>query len=226
MSAAYEKLGLFYLGRRYDVAQRARLADTVLYDAKDLTTHAVCVGMTGSGKTGLAIGLIEEAAIDGIPVLAIDPKGDLGNLLLTFPDLKADDFAPWINPDEARNQGIEPAADVLDRRDPSLEQRAVRRIPLGMIFLRIAARHLAILRHQILYQRAIAMIGKRSRQGMIDIRSVDRHQFHFLFHQPLGGGFRQPRRVAKVLFAVRILFVPSRHDDDDIPCLYCGLGFS
>ena len=105
MSAAYEKLGLFYLGRRYDVAQRARAAETVLYDAKDLTTHAVCVGMTGSGKTGLAIGLIEEAAIDGIPVLAIDPKGDLANLLLTFPGLSADDFRPWVDPSAAAAKG-------------------------------------------------------------------------------------------------------------------------
>ena len=80
MSTDYEKLGLFYLGKRYDLASGARLADPVLYDSKDLLTHAVCVGMTGSGKTGLGIGLIEEAAIDGIPVLAIDPKGDLSQL--------------------------------------------------------------------------------------------------------------------------------------------------
>ena len=73
-------------------------------------THAVCVGMTGSGKTGLCIGLLEEAAIDGIPAIVIDPKGDLANLLLTFPELRAEDFAPWINADEARNQGVEPAA--------------------------------------------------------------------------------------------------------------------
>ena len=69
----------------------------MLYDSKDLVTHAVCVGMTGSGKTGLGIGLIEEAAIDGVPVLAIDPKGDLANLLLTFPDLAPADFAPWVD---------------------------------------------------------------------------------------------------------------------------------
>jgi hypothetical protein len=94
MAADFEKLGLFYLGKRYDLAAGKRLDDLILYDSKDLLTHAVCVGMTGSGKTGLGIGLIEEAAIDNIPVLAIDPKGDLPNLLLTFPNLAPEDFAP------------------------------------------------------------------------------------------------------------------------------------
>ena len=92
----YEQLGLFYLGRRYDLSTGTRLDEPVLYDSKDLVTHAVCVGMTGSGKTGLGIGLIEEAAIDGVPVLAIDPKGDLSNLLLTFPGLSAAEFLPWV----------------------------------------------------------------------------------------------------------------------------------
>ncbi len=94
---SYEQLGLFYLGKRYDLDTRARLAEPILYDSKDLLTHAVCVGMTGSGKTGLGIALIEEAAIDGIPVLAIDPKGDLANLLLTFPNLSAAEFRPWVS---------------------------------------------------------------------------------------------------------------------------------
>src|SRR5262249_11357157 len=83
----FEKLGLFYLGKTYDVGLRRATPNLLLYESKDLTTHAVCVGMTGSGKTGLGIALLEEAAIDGIPVLAIDPKGDLGNLLLGFPEL-------------------------------------------------------------------------------------------------------------------------------------------
>ncbi len=78
----YEKLGAFYLGRPVDPASGQTLPEPLLYDAKDLTTHAVILGMTGSGKTGLGVGLLEEAAIDGIPVIAIDPKGDLGNLLL------------------------------------------------------------------------------------------------------------------------------------------------
>jgi hypothetical protein len=106
----YEKLGVFYLGRQYDIDARAAKPDLLLYESKDLLTHAVCVGMTGSGKTGLCIGLIEEAAIDGIPAILIDPKGDLANLMLTFPDLKGSDFLPWVNPDEARNKGLTPEA--------------------------------------------------------------------------------------------------------------------
>ena len=102
----FEKLGLFYLGRRHDLATGKTTAEPVLYDSRDLVTHAVCVGMTGSGKTGLCVSIIEEAALDGIPVIAIDPKGDLGNLLLTFPRLAAEDFRPWVNEDEARRTGL------------------------------------------------------------------------------------------------------------------------
>jgi hypothetical protein len=101
----FEGLGLFYLGRRFDAAKGAPTDEPYLLPARDLTTHAVCVGMTGSGKTGLGISLLEEAAIDGIPALAIDPKGDLGNLALAFPALRPEDFAPWIDPDEARRAG-------------------------------------------------------------------------------------------------------------------------
>ncbi|MBL8860421.1 MAG: ATP-binding protein [Planctomycetes bacterium] len=107
----YEKLGLFYLGQEYDLERGARRAELVLLDSRDLTTHAVCVGMTGSGKTGLCIGLLEEAAIDGIPAIVIDPKGDLANLLLQFPELRPADFEPWIDPEEARRTpGGAPAA--------------------------------------------------------------------------------------------------------------------
>src|SRR6185295_5397578 len=106
----YEKMGAFYLGRSYDQKKKAPSQSLVLYDSTDLVTHAVCVGMTGSGKTGLCIGLLEEAALDGIPALVIDPKGDLANLLLTFPELRPQDFEPWINSDEARNAGLERSA--------------------------------------------------------------------------------------------------------------------
>jgi hypothetical protein len=106
----FEKLGLFYLGREYDMSADRVLETPVLYDSRDLVTHAVCVGMTGSGKTGLCIGLLEEALIDGVPVIAIDPKGDLGNLLLTFPNLSTEEFRPWIDEDEARRAGTEPDA--------------------------------------------------------------------------------------------------------------------
>jgi hypothetical protein len=109
MSADYEKLGVFYLGREYDPRANALRDDLVLYDSKDLTTHAVCVGMTGSGKTGLCLSLLEEAAIDGVPAICIDPKGDLGNLLLTFPDLAAADFEPWVDAGEAARKGLSAA---------------------------------------------------------------------------------------------------------------------
>ena len=103
---AYEKLGAFYLGRPCDPETGEVAPQPLLYDSKDLVTHAVCVGMTGSGKTGLCIGLLEEAAIDGIPSLVIDVKGDLGNLMLAFPELRGEDFRPWIDEDEARRQGV------------------------------------------------------------------------------------------------------------------------
>ena len=102
----FEKLGVFYLGKEYDLEEKRIKDELVLYKSKDLTTHAVIIGMTGSGKTGLGIGIIEEAAIDNIPVIAIDPKGDLGNLALTFPGLRKEDFLPWVNVHEAANKGM------------------------------------------------------------------------------------------------------------------------
>lgn len=105
MSESWEKLGLFYLGRAYDLDAGEASTTPTLYDARDLTTHAVCVGMTGSGKTGLCIGLLEEAAIDGVPAIALDLKGDIANLLLTFPELAPADFKPWVLEEDARRKG-------------------------------------------------------------------------------------------------------------------------
>ena len=102
----FEKLGVFYLGRPWDLAKRQPKDGLVLYDSKDLVTHAVCIGMTGSGKTGLCLALLEEALLDGIPAIIVDPKGDLPNLLLTFPEGRPEDFAPWVDADEARKKGL------------------------------------------------------------------------------------------------------------------------
>ena len=103
-----DKPGSFYLGRPFDLAKKQTGAEPLFYDSKDLTTHAVCVGMTGSGKTGLCLAVLEEAALNGIPAIAIDPKGDLGNLLLAFPNLAPSDFRPWIETDEAAREKVSP----------------------------------------------------------------------------------------------------------------------
>ncbi len=103
---AYEKLGAFYLGKVFDSEKQTLQSDLVLYDAKDLATHAVIIGMTGSGKTGLGISLLEEALIDQVPVIAIDPKGDMANLALTFPNLSPEEFKPWVNPHTAMTNGL------------------------------------------------------------------------------------------------------------------------
>lgn len=100
----FEKLGVFYLGKTR--SPDGSSGDLLLYDSRDLTTHAVCVGMTGSGKTGLCLSLLEEAAIDGIPAIVVDPKGDLGNLLLTFPALQPADFEPWLDSADAVRKGV------------------------------------------------------------------------------------------------------------------------
>jgi hypothetical protein len=115
--SVFEKLGVFYLGRSYDLEKKASGDTPLLYDSRDLVTHAVCVGMTGSGKTGLCLALLEEAAIDGIPAIIIDPKGDLANLLLTFPDLRAEDFRPWINEEDAQRKGMDPDAYAAQQAD-------------------------------------------------------------------------------------------------------------
>ena len=97
----------FYMGRRYDPSTKRLVDEVVYYDSRDLTTHAVVVGMTGSGKTGLCISLLEEAVLDNIPAIVIDPKGDITNLLLAFPNLRPEDFAPWVNVDDARRAGLD-----------------------------------------------------------------------------------------------------------------------
>ncbi|OOZ39825.1 helicase HerA domain-containing protein [Solemya elarraichensis gill symbiont] len=100
MQELYEKLGLFYIGHDVDKATQSPTDDLTLLKNKNFTTHAAIIGMTGSGKTGLGIGLIEEAAIDNIPSIVIDPKGDMGNLLLTDPTFDSTSFEPWVR-DEA-----------------------------------------------------------------------------------------------------------------------------
>ena len=117
MESSFEKLGVFYLGRSYDLAHKRPGDSLMLYDSRDLVTHAVCVGMTGSGKTGLCITMLEEAAIDGVPAIVIDPKGDLSNLLLTFPELLGSDFAPWINEEDARRRGVDSKAYAQQQAD-------------------------------------------------------------------------------------------------------------
>ncbi len=96
--------GKYFLGKFVDPGT-GKTTEPLLYDGDDLTTHAVVVGMTGSGKTGLCIDLLEEAALRNIPALMIDPKGDITNTLLHFPDLLPSDFLPWVNADQARRDG-------------------------------------------------------------------------------------------------------------------------
>ncbi|MEZ4704141.1 MAG: DUF87 domain-containing protein [Bdellovibrionota bacterium] len=105
-SIQWDRIGSFYLGKKYDSVKSRIDEQLFLYDSKDLTTHALCVGMTGSGKTGLCLALIEEAMLDGVPAILIDPKGDLGNLCLTFPEMSVRDFEPWVDPDEANRKGL------------------------------------------------------------------------------------------------------------------------
>ncbi|MBI1257762.1 MAG: DUF87 domain-containing protein [Chloroflexi bacterium] len=132
----------FYLGRRYDPDSKRLSSDVVYYDSRDLTTHAVVVGMTGSGKTGLCITLLEEAILDNIPSIIIDPKGDITNLLLTFPDLRPEDFQPWVNPDDARRAGMDIpqySADVAHTWAQGLASWSI--VPDRMRWLKFAARY-------------------------------------------------------------------------------------
>ena len=132
----------FYLGRRYDPAADRMTNDVVYYDSRDLTTHAIVVGMTGSGKTGLCINLLEEAILDNIPAIVVDPKGDITNLLLNFPDLRPEDFQPWVNVDDARRAGLDVpqyAADVAHQWKEGLAGWGI--VPDRMRWLKYAARY-------------------------------------------------------------------------------------
>ncbi len=132
----------FYLGRRYDPINHRLAPDIVYYDSRDLTTHAVVVGMTGSGKTGLCITLLEEAILDNVPAIIIDPKGDITNLLLTFPDMRPEDFQNWINVDEARRAGLDVpsfAADVAHRWREGLGNWGI--VPDRVRWLSLAAKY-------------------------------------------------------------------------------------
>ena len=105
-TSIYEKLGLFYLGKEVNPETQELTENLLLYKSKHLTTHAALIGMTGSGKTGLGIDIIEEAVTDNIPAIIIDPKGDMGNLLLTFPELKPENFEPWVDAGTAETKGL------------------------------------------------------------------------------------------------------------------------
>ncbi len=132
----------FYLGRRYEPTTHKLTDDVVYYDSRDLTTHAVVVGMTGSGKTGLCITLLEEAILDNIPAIVIDPKGDITNLLLNFPDLLPSDFQPWINVDDARRAGMDVpqyTADVAYRWREGLASWSI--VPDRMRWLKYATQY-------------------------------------------------------------------------------------
>ena len=109
----YELLGIFYLGKMLE--ERASSEDLLLYHSRELLHHAICIGDDGTGKTALSIAFIEEAAIDNIPVIAIDTKGELSNLFLSFPELRAENFLPWIDGDEARRNQI--SAEELSVRE-------------------------------------------------------------------------------------------------------------
>ncbi|MEZ4669544.1 MAG: DUF87 domain-containing protein [Anaerolineae bacterium] len=132
----------FYLGRRYDPSEHKLAEDVVYYDARDLVTHAIVVGMTGSGKTGLCITMLEEAILDNIPAIIIDPKGDITNLLLTFPDFNPQDFEPWVNPDDARRAGLDIptyAADIAHQWQDGLNKWGI--VPDRLRWLKSIAKY-------------------------------------------------------------------------------------
>ncbi|MEL6151360.1 MAG: DUF87 domain-containing protein, partial [Chloroflexota bacterium] len=132
----------FYLGKRFDPGSKRVTDEVVYYDSRDLTTHAVVVGMTGSGKTGLCIDLLEESVLDGIPSIIIDPKGDITNLMLNFPNLQPSDFEPWINQDDARRAGLNPqqyAADTAQRWRDGLQSWGI--VPDRLKWMQLSAQY-------------------------------------------------------------------------------------
>ena len=131
----------FYLGRTYNSTTNKLGEDVVYYDSRDLTTHALVVGMTGSGKTGLCITMLEEAILDNIPAIIIDPKGDITNLMLTFPNMRGEDFQPWIHADDARRAGMDTqtyAADVAHRWKDGLQSWGI--VPERLTWLQHATK--------------------------------------------------------------------------------------
>jgi DNA helicase HerA-like ATPase len=132
----------FFLGKAFDLDNSAMLEDEVYYDPDDLTTHAVITGMTGSGKTGLGVIMLEEAALQGIPAIIIDPKGDLTNLLLHFPDLLPEDFQPWVDKDAARREGV--SVEAAAEKAANLWRK-------GLASYGIDKRHLEALRDSVQY---------------------------------------------------------------------------
>jgi hypothetical protein len=132
----------FYLGKRYEPREGKLTDEIVYYDSRDLTTHSVVVGMTGSGKTGLCVSLLEEAILDNIPSIIIDPKGDITNLMLNFPSMSAQDFYPWINMDDAQRAGLSPeqyAADTAQRWKDGLQSWGI--VPDRLKWLSLAAKY-------------------------------------------------------------------------------------
>ena len=93
-----------YVGKEFNAADKS-LGDKFLLDSSDLTTHGIVIGMTGSGKTGFSIGIIEELLKSKVPVIVVDPKGDMGNLALAFDRLAPEQFEPWVDKDEAAREG-------------------------------------------------------------------------------------------------------------------------
>lgn len=126
--------GALYVGKSLDEATRKPTGPNVEIPSHHLTTHGVIVGMTGSGKTGLGVVLLEEVLKAGIPALILDPKGDMGNLALSFPDLAARDFAPWVDEGEAAREGV--TTDELAARTAEKWRKGLDRSGLGSDDLR------------------------------------------------------------------------------------------